>query len=149
MCGRFLNLEGKEIFPSDIVEIQTIQGTMDKIWGVVNTYIGKTVINARAETVDTLSMFKNMQPCLIPATGYFEWDKDKKKYLFTREDKTIIHMAGVYKEDRFVIITRDAYEEFVPIHNRMPYMISQQDIKSWLKDKQLNTRQEQYIYNIA
>lgn len=149
MCGRFLNLEGKEIFPSDIVEIQTIQGTMDKIWGVVNTYIGKTVINARAETVNQLSMFKNMQPCLISAIGYFEWDKDKKKYLFTRKDKTIIHMAGVYKEDRFVIITRDAYEEFVPIHNRMPYMISQQDIKSWLKDKQLNTRAEQYIYNIS
>ena len=148
MCGRFLNVEGKEIFPSDIVELQTAQGTMDKAWGVVNAYMGKTIINARAETVHTLSMFKNMEPCIIPATGYFEWDKGKKKYLFTRKDQSIIHMAGVYKEDSFVIITSDAYEQFVPIHHRMPYIISYEDLNKWFQPNLLNKRQKEYIYTI-
>lgn len=149
MCGRFLNSEGKEIFPSDIVEVQTIQETMDKIWGIANTYIGKTVINARSETVDKLPMFKHMKPCIISATGYFEWDKNKTKHLFTRKDQSIIYMAGVFEADRFVIITREAYQQFAPIHHRMPYIISYQDIDEWLRDKQLKSRQEEYIYSIA
>ena len=71
MCGRFLDLEAREIFPSDLVEVETIQGTMDKIWGVVNKYSNKTMINARGETVNELAMFKYMKPCVIPAMSYF------------------------------------------------------------------------------
>ncbi|HOD92679.1 MAG TPA: SOS response-associated peptidase family protein [Clostridia bacterium] len=149
MCGRFLNLEEREIFPSDLVEIETIQGTMDKIWGVVNKYNNTTLINARSETVNELPMFKYMKPCIIPAIGYFEWDKDKKKYLFTKPDRSIMHMAGVYKDDRFVIITKEAYEEFVPIHYRMPFIISIEDIPAWLKEKKLCSRQEEYLYKKA
>lgn len=149
MCGRFLNLEEREIFPSDLVEIETIQGTMDKIWGVVNKYNNKTVINARGETVNELTMFKYMKPCIIPATGYFEWDKDKKKYLFTKPDRSVIYMAGVFREDRFVIITTEAYEQFMSIHHRMPYIISIADIPAWLKDRRLLNRREEYIYKRA
>jgi len=149
MCGRFLNLEEREIFPSDLVEIETIQGTMDKIWGVVNKYNNTTLINARGETVNELPMFRNMKPCIIPAIGYFEWDKEKKKYLFTKPDRSIIHMAGVYAGDRVVIITKEAYQQFVPIHQRMPYIISIEDIPAWLQDKRLLNRQEEYIYKRA
>ncbi len=149
MCGRFLNLEEREIFPSDLVEIETIQGTMDKIWGVVNKYNNTTLINARGETVNELPMFKYMKPCIIPSIGYFEWDKEKNKYLFTKEDHSIIHMAGVYRDDRFVIITKDAYDQFMPIHNRMPYILSIEDIPAWLEKKQLKHRQGEYIYKKA
>ncbi|MDD2260890.1 MAG: SOS response-associated peptidase family protein [Clostridia bacterium] len=149
MCGRFLDLEAREIFPSDLVEVETIQGTMDKIWGVVNKYSNKTMINARGETVNELAMFKYMKPCVIPAIGYFEWDKDKKKYLFTKKNQTVIHMAGVYRDDRFVIITKDAYEQFAPIHHRMPYILSAVDIQIWFDEKKLCHRDEELVYKIA
>ena len=138
MCGRFLNLEEREIFPSDLVEIETIQGTMDKIWGVVNKYNNTTLINARGETVNELPMFRNMKPCIIPAIGYFEWDKEKKKYLFTKP--TAPSSYGGYTQGTDLSYHKEPIRQFMPIHQRMHNNINR-DIPAWLQNKRLLNRQ--------
>ena len=47
---------------------------------------GTLVINARAETVAEKPLFRDSvrsRRCLIPSTGFYEWDGQKRKYLFT------------------------------------------------------------------
>lgn len=149
MCGRFMNSEGREISPSDLAEVQTIQSTMDKIWGINSSYGGKLIINARSETVKELTTFRYMKPCIIPARGYFEWDKNKTKYLFTRRDDAIILLAGVYYDDRFVIITKDAEPQLAVIHHRMPVMLTNDHTLDWLKNKNLHDIESNCIYNVV
>ena len=60
-------------------------------------------INARAETVHTLRMFKEAfakRRALIPATGFFEWQKradGKQPYRFQREDLEPFAFAGLWE----------------------------------------------------
>ena len=47
---------------------------------------GTLVINARAETAAEKPLFRDSvrsRRCLIPSTGFYEWDGQKRKYLFT------------------------------------------------------------------
>ena len=47
---------------------------------------GTLVINARAETAAEKPLFRasvRSRRCLIPSTGLYEWDGQKRKYLYT------------------------------------------------------------------
>jgi putative SOS response-associated peptidase YedK len=53
-------------------------------WGLIPFWMKEKPkvphINARAETVDKLPMFREAfakRRCLIPATGFYEWEKRK------------------------------------------------------------------------
>lgn len=101
----------------------------------------KLVINARAESVQDKSMFSDSfknRRLVIPAAGFYEWDKDKNKVIFSREDKSPIYLAGVYSlsnnKDSFVILTTAANESMIKVHDRMPLMIEKQHVKDWLYD---------------
>ena len=56
------------------------------------------VINARAETAAEKPLFRDSvaaRRCVIPSTGFFEWDKEKRKYLFTLPGSDALYMAGL------------------------------------------------------
>lgn len=146
MCGRYLDLDGKEIFPWDTVSIDTSSGELDKRWGIINEYRKAKVINARSERIHYLSLFKDMDPCIIRALGYFEWDKEKKKYLFSNKDKSPIYMAGLYKQEGFVIITADAYDKYFGIHPRMPFILPKENLSLWINKKELLRDQAEYDF---
>ena len=60
---------------------------------------GTLVINARAETAAEKPLFRDsvrMRRCLIPSTGFYEWDSRKRKYLFTLPEEDALYMAGLY-----------------------------------------------------
>ena len=69
-------------------------------------------INARAETVHKLRMFKEAfakRRALIPATGYFEWQKradGKQPYRFQRSDLEPFAFAGLWEFARIGIVSR-------------------------------------------
>ena len=99
------------------------------------------IINARAETLPERPMFRGSfqdRRCIIPASAFFEWSEDKRKYLFTLPDGSALYMAGLYEEhkgvSRFTIITTEANASVRDIHHRMPVVLQREAIKPWLFD---------------
>ena len=112
----------------------------DMFWGVTGND-KKLVINARAESALEKPMFSDSverRRLVIPASGFYEWDKDKNKVTFYKKDKSPIYLAGFYKlsdnKDSFVILTTAANESMIRVHDRMPLMIEKNAVKDWLFD---------------
>ena len=137
-----IKMEG-EVFPTNIVPIKTAGGIRPMRWGFRT---GKRdVINARSETVMEKPMFRGAmieRRCLILASGYYEWKKEadgsKTKYEFSNPGEALTYLAGCYRIESdapgasFVILTRDATDEFAPIHDRMPVVLSSTQADEWL-----------------
>ena len=132
-----------EIFPTDTVPVQTGMGRFQPMkWGFVG-FDGKPVINARSETALEKPMFQKPmreQRCLIPASGYYEWQKDgakKIKYQLYIPNR-LMYFAGCWRQEKnsqlctFVILTRPATGGVEVIHDRMPVIIPQNRIDDWL-----------------
>ena len=109
-------------------------------WGIYRND-KKLVINARSESVFEKTYFSDSilnRRLVIPAAGFYEWDKDKNKVSFFRKDKKPIYLAGFYQlsenKDSFVILTTAANESMIKVHDRMPLMIEKQNVMDWLVD---------------
>lgn len=137
-----------EIFPGTaIYSIDSDRHVRERHWTIVEPdNYGKTqrVINARSETVTKVKMFRDYfdaNRCLIPATGFFEWDTAKGRHDFTFDDE-IIAFGGIARPsviknieaDCAVIMTVKGNDVIRPIHikDRMPLIIRRQDYASWL-----------------
>jgi putative SOS response-associated peptidase YedK len=131
-------------------------------WGLVPFWakdisIGSRLINARAETVATKPAFRRAfarHRCLLPADGFYEWEKSgdpkkpaKQPYYIRREDGGVLAFAGLYElwrdKDRpdddpdswlwtATIITTRAEDEVGRIHDRMPMVIERARWADWL-----------------
>ena len=115
-------------------------------WGLVPSWSKKLdkfspLINARRETLMEKVTFKNLiqtSRCIIPADGYYEWkreEKTKTPYYFTKEDEELMYFAGIYQNDQFCIITREATEKISTIHHREPMIINKSQINNYLNIK--------------
>lgn len=110
-------------------------------WGIPG-WRGGLMINARAETVCVKPMFRRSmaaQRCVIPASGYYEWDAGKHKYFFQLPGKPI-YLAGIYDNiegiNCFVILTTSPNETVKDIHDRMPLILNHDQVRPWLTDAQ-------------
>lgn len=95
------------------------------------------IINARAETVLGRKMFKDSvtsRRCVIPTSGFYEWDKDKTKIAFMHQSAPVLYLAGFWKDDRFVILTTAPNASISDVHNRMPLTLEKEEIANWLFD---------------
>ena len=132
-----------EIFPTDIVPVQVgVNEYLPMKWGFVG-FNGKPVINARSETALDKPMFQKAmleRRCLIPASGYYEWQKigsQKTKFKLYVPDSPL-YLAGCYREEansslfNFVILTRQAGSGIENIHDRMPVIITHKHKEKWL-----------------
>jgi putative SOS response-associated peptidase YedK len=142
-----IKFEG-DILPSDIAPVQDASGAYVPMqWGFTG-FDGKLLINARSETALEKPTFRESmleRRCLVPASGYYEWQKagsgreKKTKYRFTLPDEPL-YLAGCYRREqgsplyRFVILTRQATSELAVIHDRMPLIIPPAQAKAWLAE---------------
>lgn len=101
------------------------------------------LINARAETAPEKKTFKEAvlhHRCIIPARHFYEWDRDKNKVAFRYEDKSPLFMAGFYRRfkevDRFIIVTTQANESMQPVHDRMPLILPENQLRDWIYDQE-------------
>ena len=108
-------------------------------WGLPNQY-NKRMINARAETVTQKPMFRRAiagKRCVVPVSGFYEWDTRKQQYLLTLPGQPI-YLAGIYDRydemNYFVILTTEPNESVRDIHDRMPLMVPRDKIMAWLTD---------------
>ena len=112
-------------------------------WGFPGFEKGKLLINARAETALERPTFRESvqdRRCIIPARGFYEWNKSKEKFIFERKETPVLFMAGCYNwyegQERFVILTTDANSSVAPVHNRMPLILEPEELKDWVLDDQ-------------
>lgn len=128
-------------------------------WGLVPSWakdpsIGSRLINARVETLAEKPAFRKAfaaRRCLLPADGYFEWEKLDKKtkqpYFIHCADGKVLAMAGLYEfwkdptrsdDDPYkwlctcTVITTSAEDEVGRIHDRMPMLIERERWAEWL-----------------
>ncbi len=102
------------------------------------------IINARSETVTSLSMFRDHigHRCLVPATSYIEWcgeGKPKPKFEFRPSDGSLLYMAGIWRQVEglslpvYTILTMPPSDSVKPIHDRMPVIVSTREARqAWL-----------------
>ncbi len=102
-------------------------------------------INARMETVSRKPSFANAfsnYRCLIPASGFYEWDSAKNGYFFSPAESDFMLLASIYEITHLppqknhhkgsLIITTEAREPVTQIHHRMPLIIDPKDVDAWL-----------------
>ena len=138
-------------------------------WGLIPSWakdetIADKLINARAETLTEKPCFKKpfqKQRCLIPADGYYEWQKTgqgKIPFRFTMADDRFFCIAGLWERwirpnlegelalddagpsnsqivETFTIITCEPNLMAAKVHNRMPVILGPEHYSWWLESK--------------
>jgi putative SOS response-associated peptidase YedK len=108
--------------------------------------IGARLINARADGVADKPSFRSAfksRRCLIPADGFFEWQKTgckKQPYYITLRDGGPFAFAGLWERWHGAegdvrscsMVTTDANELMRPLHDRMPAILDPKDYAAWL-----------------
>jgi putative SOS response-associated peptidase YedK len=121
-------------------------------WGLIPSWakdpqIGYKMINARAETAAEKPAFRaalRRRRCLIPADGFFEWQKrDGRKVpmLIHLKDNRVFAFAGLWEvwyspegdEIRTAtILTTEPNAFMASIHDRMPVILPREAYATWL-----------------
>ena len=139
-------MQSRDVHPSEAAAV--IASRTDKqltceemTWGFPNPKNTGLLINARSETVFDKPMFSDgilHRRCVIPASGFYEWDHAKNKVTFTREDSTPVWLGGLFSSFgdtcRFVILTTGANASMLPVHDRMPVILDEGQINEWIND---------------
>ena len=137
------------------------------VWsrGMIPKY---STANARSETMTTAASYKsawtNSRRCLIPATGFYEWQvagngKPKQPWHIRHKNQTIMSFAGLWERgytdageefESCTIVTTEANELMAKIHNtnkRMPVIIDPEFRDVWISKDHDAARQLARTYN--
>jgi len=105
------------------------------------------MINARSETAASKPAFSDalkMRRCLIPADGFYEWQKivkGKQPFCFNLSDDSVFAFAGIWDrwrdaEERVFetcsILTTTPNAVTADVHDRMPVILRSDDYDVWL-----------------
>lgn len=134
-----------EIYPTNTAPVLLDEGrglqAQAVDWGFPRFGSGGVIINARVETAAEKRTFKAClaaRRCVIPSTGFYEWDAAKQKILFRRQEDPLLYMAGLYNDfsgrRRFVILTTAANASVADVHNRMPLVLQRDQLAPWTQD---------------
>ncbi len=106
------------------------------------------MINARGESIAEKpafrAAFKNRR-CIVPADGFYEWQKGKagqrQPYFISSADKEPFAFAGLWERwtspegeavESATIVTTDANDLILRLHDRMPAILEEKDYDLWL-----------------
>lgn len=127
-------------------------------WWAKDPSIGNRMINARAETLETSRAFQGAferRRCLIPASGFYEWQPRegpsggrgaKVPYYIRAADGEPLALGGLWEvwhdaEGRALrtcaIITTEANSALAEVHGRMPLVVAGADWDAWLAPEPL------------
>ena len=143
-----LGVLDRDIHPGDTAPVITAAGDQGgslracrQKWGYPGPGGKGLVFNARSESVFEKRMFRNsvsMRRAVVPVSWFYEWNKNKEKFTFTKEGSRILFLAGFYGRyedgDRFVILTTQANASMAPVHSRMPLVLEREQVREWILD---------------
>lgn len=121
-------------------------------WGLIPSWArdasgAARMINVRSETAFTLPAFRDAfksRRCLIPADGFYEWQragKIKQPFCFEVEDGELFAFAGLWERWKSPsgnwiktcsILTTTANAVTSPVHDRMPVILNPDAYDLWL-----------------
>jgi len=125
-------------------------------WGLIPSWVKDLkklpmLINARAETAASKPSFRSAmrrRRCLIPADGFYEWQKRgkgaKQPYCIRQRGGGMFAFAGLWETwtgpegeeiESAAIVTTDANQLLAPIHDRMPVILDPGDYAAWLDNE--------------
>jgi putative SOS response-associated peptidase YedK len=127
-------------------------------WGLVPSFakdekIGYQMINAKAETLHSKPSFLpsfTSKRCVILADSFYEWkrmDGEKQPMRIQKKDEKIFPMAGLWstfvkpdgsKLHTCTIITTEGNALMKDIHDRMPVILDDDAMKTWLNPRITN-----------
>lgn len=148
---------GNNVSPGEkVLAIRQVEGRREAVvfrWGLIPAWMreppkGGGFINARAETLTAKVSFRDafrFRRCLIIADGFYEWqrweEQKKKPWFFFLRTGAPFAFAGLYEPwttpqgevvNTCTIITTQANELILPIHDRMPVILSPENYDFWL-----------------
>ena len=137
--------QASDILPSQTAPVMIARGSHIigdlQIFGRPAPHRPSLILNARAETVTQKPMFaRNIaaQRCVVPTSGFYEWDGAHQKYFFSLPGQDVLFLAGIYDnvdgQNRFMILTTEANATMQPVHDRMPLVLLRHQIRPWLTD---------------
>lgn len=109
------------------------------------------IINIRSESLLTNKLYEKdfkSNRCLIVADSFYEWDKEGEPFRIHLNDN-LFCMAGIYhlSSDEnndlvptVAIITKESDLNFSEIHHRIPVILDDSDLVSWLDEKASSER---------
>jgi putative SOS response-associated peptidase YedK len=150
--------------PIAIVREQVHSGHLEREfalvrWGLLPSWqrdgVTKSSLhNARSETVAEKPSFKNAfqrRRCLIPASGYYEWQAmkvggkvAKLAHYISRVDAQPLAMAGIWEFwqgadgselESASVLTRPALGGLAQVHDRMPVWLEPHEWDEWLNPR--------------
>ena len=143
-----LGVLDRDIHPGDTAPVITAAGDQGgslracrQKWGYPGPGGKGLVFNARSESVIEKRMFRDsvsQRRAAVPVSWFYEWNKNKEKFTFTKEGSRILFLAGFYGRyedgDRFVILTTQANASMAPVHSRMPLVLEREQVREWILD---------------
>jgi putative SOS response-associated peptidase YedK len=154
------------IAPSQLAPVIVQNGTRhaaEMRWGLVPSWAREatarySTINARAETVAEKPTFRGPlreRRCLVPATGFYEWEARggakrgaRQPWHIRLAGGDLFAFAGLYDIWRgpdgaplasYTIITTAANDLVAPLHERMPVILPRELEAAWLDPDERDT----------
>ena len=124
-------------------------------WGLIpEGWVAKPkfpTFNARSETVSSTNVFRAAwaagRRCVVVSGGFYEWKKGnngRQPYAIARTNEPDTLLGGLWEDwtspagERLrtvTILTTNANELIRPLHDRMPVIIAEADLKKWIGEE--------------
>ena len=116
-------------------------------WGLIPSWakdpsVAASMINARSETASVKPAFREalqFRRCLIPADGFYEWQKvgkTKQPFCFEVNEGSLFAFAGIWDRwktrETCAILTTTANALTATVHDRMPVILERHSYDLWL-----------------
>lgn len=115
-------------------------------WGFQESWKAGVVFNTRIESAAKPLWRDSMEHrrCIIPVHSFFETSATetvpsprtgrpiKRSYEFILPGHEVTFIGGVWKDDRFSMVTTEANRWMAPVHHRMPLVLRPNELGAWL-----------------
>jgi len=104
-----------------------------------------TTINARSEDMDIKPAYKHLlgkRHCIIAIEGFYEWERtgEKRPFYFSMANGDLMLLAGLWDYNTRLdepvlsctVITREPNLIIGEVHNRMPVILTTEQVEVWL-----------------
>lgn len=113
-------------------------------WGfALNAKASSLHFNARSETAVqsyTFGAAFQTQRCILPASGFYEWEPTGAKpqpWYFDAADGTPLALGAILNGETVAILTTSANKTVGRLHQRMPLLLRPEQFDRWLEPKPL------------